>query len=72
MRPRRAVAFVLLLVFLSVLFVEAYASARFSPDTGGPDGGTSDSVPAEIRTGGPCWRRGRSGASACRSWLSSG
>jgi len=53
MRPRRVVALALLLVFLSVLFVEAYASARFSPDAGGPESGGSDSVPAEITGGGP-------------------
>ena len=53
MRPRRAVTLALLVVVLSVLFVEAYTSARFSPDSGGPDGGSSDSVPAEISAGGP-------------------
>jgi peptidoglycan-N-acetylglucosamine deacetylase len=54
MRPRRAVTFALLLVFLSVLFVEAYASARFSPDASRASGdGRSDSVPAEITGGGP-------------------
>ncbi|MGN9911909.1 bifunctional polysaccharide deacetylase/glycosyltransferase family 2 protein [Phytohabitans sp. LJ34] len=53
MKPRRAVTFALLLVFLSVLSVEAYASARFTPDASGPDGGTRDAVPAEISAGGP-------------------
>ncbi|MDQ7910948.1 glycosyltransferase [Phytohabitans sp. ZYX-F-186] len=54
MRPRRAVTLAFLLVVLSVLFVEAYASARFSPDASGADDeGSSDSVPVEITRGGP-------------------
>jgi len=51
--PRRAVALALLVVFASVLFVEAYASARFSPDATGAERGSSDSVPAEVTAGGP-------------------
>ncbi|BCB85348.1 hypothetical protein Psuf_026610 [Phytohabitans suffuscus] len=53
MSPRRAVTLAVLLVFASVLFVEAYASARFSPDSTGNDDDSSETVPDEISGGGP-------------------
>jgi peptidoglycan-N-acetylglucosamine deacetylase len=52
-KPRRLVTLALLLVFLSVLFVEAYASARFSPDEVRADAGGRETVPAAITGGGP-------------------
>jgi cellulose synthase/poly-beta-1,6-N-acetylglucosamine synthase-like glycosyltransferase/peptidoglycan/xylan/chitin deacetylase (PgdA/CDA1 family) len=61
MRPRRAVTLALLVVFLSVLFVEAYASARFSPDASGGGDGSSTTVPLEISEGGPIVSAGDSG-----------
>ncbi|GAA4695499.1 bifunctional polysaccharide deacetylase/glycosyltransferase family 2 protein [Phytohabitans rumicis] len=56
-RPRRVVTVTLLLVLLSVLFVEAYTNAEFTPDAkgvagaGGVDDG--DSVPDSVSEGGP-------------------
>ncbi|MEJ3742148.1 polysaccharide deacetylase family protein, partial [Actinomycetes bacterium KLBMP 9797] len=52
-RPRRVFAAALLLVLVSVLVVEAYANARFTPDTAQETTTGSAHVPDHITRGGP-------------------
>jgi cellulose synthase/poly-beta-1,6-N-acetylglucosamine synthase-like glycosyltransferase/peptidoglycan/xylan/chitin deacetylase (PgdA/CDA1 family) len=51
-RPRFIVAFVVLLVIINLLALEAYANARFVPDQQGADNGPQDIVPAAVLDGG--------------------
>lgn len=53
LRPRFVVAFVLLVVVVNLLLVEAYTNSRFAPDHRGPEVGSQDHVPARILDGGP-------------------
>jgi cellulose synthase/poly-beta-1,6-N-acetylglucosamine synthase-like glycosyltransferase/peptidoglycan/xylan/chitin deacetylase (PgdA/CDA1 family) len=54
LRPRRLVVAALLLVLASVLFVEAYANARFTPDAKGTsETDSSETVPDSVSAGGP-------------------
>ncbi|HEY7272450.1 MAG TPA: bifunctional polysaccharide deacetylase/glycosyltransferase family 2 protein [Actinoplanes sp.] len=46
-------AFVVLLVIINLLVLEAYANARFVPDQQGTDDGPQKTVPAAVRDGGP-------------------
>jgi cellulose synthase/poly-beta-1,6-N-acetylglucosamine synthase-like glycosyltransferase/peptidoglycan/xylan/chitin deacetylase (PgdA/CDA1 family) len=52
-RPRFVVAAVLLLIVINLLFVEAYANARFTPDQRRGEIGGQTGVPPEQLTGGP-------------------
>jgi cellulose synthase/poly-beta-1,6-N-acetylglucosamine synthase-like glycosyltransferase/peptidoglycan/xylan/chitin deacetylase (PgdA/CDA1 family) len=52
-RPRFIVAFVVLLVIVNLLALEAYANAQFVPDQQGTDNGPQKTVPAAVRDGGP-------------------
>ena len=51
-KPKWVVAAVLVFVFVSLLLVEAYANARFTPDHQREQGATTD-VPQQIHDGGP-------------------
>jgi cellulose synthase/poly-beta-1,6-N-acetylglucosamine synthase-like glycosyltransferase/peptidoglycan/xylan/chitin deacetylase (PgdA/CDA1 family) len=51
-RPRFVVAFVLLLVIINLLVLEAYANAHFVPDQRYAGGGTQKTVPAGVPNGG--------------------
>jgi cellulose synthase/poly-beta-1,6-N-acetylglucosamine synthase-like glycosyltransferase/peptidoglycan/xylan/chitin deacetylase (PgdA/CDA1 family) len=51
-RPRFVVAFVLLLVIINLLVLEAYANAHFVPDQRYVGGGSQKTVPAAVPNGG--------------------
>jgi cellulose synthase/poly-beta-1,6-N-acetylglucosamine synthase-like glycosyltransferase/peptidoglycan/xylan/chitin deacetylase (PgdA/CDA1 family) len=53
LRPRFGVAAILLLIVINLLFVEAYANARFTPDQRRGAIGGQGAVPQEQLTGGP-------------------
>jgi cellulose synthase/poly-beta-1,6-N-acetylglucosamine synthase-like glycosyltransferase/peptidoglycan/xylan/chitin deacetylase (PgdA/CDA1 family) len=53
LRPRFIVAFVVLLVIINLLVLEAYANAQFVPDQQGTDNGPQKTVPTAVRDGGP-------------------
>ena len=50
-RPRFVVAFVLLLVIVNLLMLEAYANAQFVPDQRYGGGGMQKIVPAAVPNG---------------------
>jgi cellulose synthase/poly-beta-1,6-N-acetylglucosamine synthase-like glycosyltransferase/peptidoglycan/xylan/chitin deacetylase (PgdA/CDA1 family) len=52
-RPRTALGVLLLLLFVTVLIVQAYINSEFTSDHTGTDAGDQSQVPAAIRHGGP-------------------
>jgi cellulose synthase/poly-beta-1,6-N-acetylglucosamine synthase-like glycosyltransferase/peptidoglycan/xylan/chitin deacetylase (PgdA/CDA1 family) len=50
---RWLVTVIVLVLIANLLLVEAYANARFAPDTGAVAAGASAAVPASVRDGGP-------------------
>jgi cellulose synthase/poly-beta-1,6-N-acetylglucosamine synthase-like glycosyltransferase/peptidoglycan/xylan/chitin deacetylase (PgdA/CDA1 family) len=53
LQPRFAAAAVLLFLLINLLFVEAYANARFAPDQNRDTGTAQGRVPKNVLTGGP-------------------
>ena len=64
LRPRLVVAAVLLLIVVNLLFVEAYANARFTPDQRRGAVGDQRDVPAALLSGGPVVRADAHGGAA--------